>query len=69
MAAKRPDFVAYAVTEGVRGASRVREIGVAFWNAKGTALMLLVDAVPLSGRIMLSVRDKALPKSTGAGEA
>jgi hypothetical protein len=62
MAARRPDFVAYAVTE-TNGRTRWREVGVAFWNRNQDALTVLMDAVPLAGRLVLR------PARTDAGDA
>jgi hypothetical protein len=53
MAAKRPDFIAYSVA-GTSGQTRWREVGVAFWNRKQSALTVLLDAAPLSGRLVLA---------------
>lgn len=57
MAAKRPDFIAYSVA-GTSGQPRWREVGVAFWNRGESALTVLLDAVPLSGRVVLSAPRK-----------
>lgn len=65
MAAKRPDFIAYSVA-GTSGQTRWREVGVAFWNRKQSALTVLLDAVPLSGRLVLSPPRK---DAQAAGEA
>ena len=56
MAGRRPDFIAHAVVQaGTR--SRWREVGVAFWNARQDTLTVLLDAMPLSGRIVLGTRE------------
>lgn len=52
MAARTPHFIAYAVSEGTTRA-RWREVGVAFWNQNESALTVLFDAVPLTGRLVL----------------
>ena len=62
MAGRPPDFIAYAVTQ-TNGRSRWREVGVAFWNRKEDALTVLVDALPLSGRLVLAAR-----RAPGAAE-
>jgi hypothetical protein len=67
MAGRRPDFIAHAVTETKAG-SRWREVGVAFWTRKGDALTVLVDAVPLSGRLVLSARRTEAPREREVGE-
>ena len=54
MAARRPHFIAYSVAETNGRTSRWREVGVAFWNQRQSALTVLFDAVPLSGRLVLS---------------
>jgi hypothetical protein len=51
--ANTPAYIAYsAVPQGDSGKSRWREIGAAFTGQKGT-LTVLLDAVPLSGKIVL----------------
>lgn len=65
MAAKRPDFIAYSVA-GPSGQTRWREVGVAFWNRRQSALTVLLDAVPLSGRLVLSAPRR---ERQAAGEA
>ena len=51
--ANTPTFIAYsAVPQGDSGKSRWREIGAAFTGQKDTITVLL-DAVPLSGKIVL----------------
>jgi hypothetical protein len=67
MAGRRPDFIAYSVTQ-TSGRSRWREVGVAFWNRKEDALTVLVDALPLSGRLVLSVRRAGEPVGREVGE-
>jgi hypothetical protein len=68
MAARRPDFIAYSVTQ-VGARSRFREVGVAFWNQKRTALTVLLDAAPLSGRVVLSAprEERAAREPGGEG--
>jgi hypothetical protein len=56
----KPTYLAYsAVPQGDDGKSRWREIGAAFTGQKGT-LTVLLDAVPLSGKIVLLPPD--MPK-------
>lgn len=58
---KRPDFAAYVVRDrdGDKKANW-REIGVAFKHKDGKGLDLLLDAVPVSGRVVLrDIEDKA----------
>lgn len=65
MAARRPDFIAYAVTQaGPR--SRWREVGVAFWNPDRENLTVILDAAPLSGRLVLGRRPTQEPRDPGA---
>jgi hypothetical protein len=68
MAARRPDFVAYSVTQQTSGRSRWREVGVGFWNRKGDALTVLVDALPVSGRLVLSARRDEPATGEAGGE-
>jgi len=56
MAGKRPDYIAHSVVRG-SGFNRWREVGVAFWNERRDTLTVLLDAVPLSGRLVLSSRE------------
>lgn len=67
MAARRPDFIAYSVTQ-TNGRSHWREVGVAFWNRKEDALTVLVDALPVSGRLVLSARRAEEPAGRDVGE-
>ena len=55
MPGKRPDYIAHSVVQG-HGFNRWREVGVAFWNERRDTLTVLLDAVPLSGRVVLSTR-------------
>ena len=69
MASREPNFIAYAVSE-TTGRSRWREIGVAFWNRREDTLTVLFDALPLSGRLVLSARrSNREPLETGDASA
>ena len=60
---RKPTYLVYsAVPQGESGKSRWREIGAAFARPKG-ALTVLIDAVPLSGKIVL------LPPKDAEGES
>jgi hypothetical protein len=50
---KKPDFVAFNVRPRNDKKSRWTEIGVAFRHKDGNGLDILIDAVPLSGKIVL----------------
>lgn len=58
---KRPDFAAYVVRDGAADKkANWREIGVAFHHKDGKGLDLLLDALPVSGRVVLrAIEDKA----------
>ena len=57
---KRPDFAAYVVRDRDDKKSNWREIGVAFTHKDGKGFDLLLDAVPVSGRVVLrTIEDKA----------
>ena len=57
---KRPDFAAYVVRDREDKKSNWREIGVAFAHKDGKGMDLLLDAVPVSGRVVLrTIEDKA----------
>ena len=49
---KQPDYVAYSVVEG-NGQTRWRGVGVAFKGRDKDSLTVLLDAVPLSGKVVL----------------
>ncbi len=67
MAGRRPDFIAHAVVQaGTR--SRWREVGVAFWNERKDTLTVLLDAMPLSGRIVLGTREVREREAEGRPE-
>jgi hypothetical protein len=52
MKGKRPDFVVSTVTSTENG-DRWREIGVGFANEKGDTITVLLDALPVSGKLVL----------------
>lgn len=56
MAGGRPDYIAHSVVQA-HGFNRWRELGVAFWNERKDTLTVLLDAVPVSGRLVLSTRE------------
>jgi hypothetical protein len=57
---KRPDYAAYVVRDRDDKKSNWREIGVAFAHRDGKGIDLLLDAVPVSGRVVLrTIEDKA----------
>jgi hypothetical protein len=55
--AKKPDYVAYNVRPRGDQKSVWRECGVAFRHKDGQGLDILLDAVPLSGKVVLRVPD------------
>ena len=56
---KKPDFVAYVVRDRDDKKANWREIGVAFKHKDGKGFDLLLDAVPVSGRVVLrEIEDK-----------
>ena len=56
---KRPDLAAYVVRDREDKKSNWREIGVAFKHKDGKGLDLLLDAMPVSGRVVLrDIEDK-----------
>ena len=58
--AKRPDFAAYAVRDRDDKKANWREIGVAFRHKDGKGMDLLLDATPVSGRVVIrEIEDKA----------
>ncbi len=48
-----PDYVATTVIDLPSGQSRWREIGVAFANEPSGTITVLLDAVPVMGKIVL----------------
>jgi len=53
MKGRKPDFIVSSVVDVGDDKSRWREIGVAFWNEKHESMSVLLDAVPLSGKLVL----------------
>jgi hypothetical protein len=53
MKGRKPDFIVSSVVDVGDDKSRWREIGVAFWNEKHDSMSVLLDAVPLSGKLVL----------------
>jgi hypothetical protein len=55
-ASRKPSFVAYNVIDLGEGKdSKWREIGVGFAHKDGNGFDILIDSVPLSGKITLRV--------------
>ena len=54
MKGKRPDYVVNSVVEMSGGKSRWREVGVGFVNEKSDSITLQLDAVPLTGKLLLT---------------
>ena len=52
MKGKRPDYTVSTVV-GSDSADRWREIGVGFANEKGDTITVLLDALPLNGKLVL----------------
>jgi hypothetical protein len=52
MKGKRPDFTVSTVVNSDRG-DRWREIGVGFTSDKSGTIIVLLDALPLSGKLVL----------------
>ena len=57
---KRPDWIVNVVTDLEQGKSPWREVGVGFENDKHDSVTLLLDALPLSGKLVLT-RPKERP--------
>jgi hypothetical protein len=64
MKGRKPDFIVSSVVDVADDKSRWREIGVAFWNEKHDSMSVLLDAVPLSGKLVLMP-----PKQRSADQA
>ena len=64
MKGRKPDFIVCSVVDVADDKSRWREVGVAFWNEKRDSLSVLLDAVPLSGKLVLTI-----PKQRSAEQA
>ncbi len=62
MKGKRPDYIVNTVTELEGSPARWREIGVAFKNEEKDTLTILLDAVPLSGRLVLTRPKEKAPE-------
>ena len=53
MKGKRPDYTVSTVVQTDNG-DRWRDIGVAFASDKGGTITVLLDALPVSGKLVLS---------------
>ncbi len=53
MKGRKPDFIVSSVVDIADDKSRWREVGVAFWNENHETMSVLLDAVPLSGKLVL----------------
>jgi hypothetical protein len=58
MKGQRPDFIALSARELEGGQTRWKEVGVAFKNEKSGTISISLDAVPLSGRLVLKPADQ-----------
>jgi len=65
MKGRRPSYIANTVVNGDGKQARWREIGVAFESDKGDTITVLLDAFPVSGKLVLT-RPKAQPSRTAA---
>jgi hypothetical protein len=68
MAGRRPDFIVHSAV-GALGPRRRRELGVAFWNERKDGLIVLLDAVPMSGKLMLSKWEPSRTETGGHDDA
>ncbi len=50
---RKPDYVAATVIDLTGGQSRWREIGVGFVNEASDTITVLLDAVPVMGKLVL----------------
>lgn len=51
---RKPDYIATTVIDTASGESRWREIGVGFVNAQSETITVLLDAVPVTGKLVLT---------------
>ena len=67
---KKPSFIAYQVNEGQDGKSHFNRVGAAFEHGDGDGHNILLDAVPVNGRITLRTPQERLDemRSEGNGE-
>lgn len=64
---REPDFFVYT-TVGAPGPRRPREVGVAFWNQEQGRVVVCLDALPVSGRLILSARRQGIQRPREVGE-
>ena len=67
MKGKRPDFVVLVGTNRGRDRTHWREIGAAWWNASGESINVVLDAVPLSGKVLLAPPKERKPTEETEG--
>ncbi len=53
MKGQRPDFIAYMTVETGRDKTHWKEVGVAFWNRNQESMTVRLNALPLSGKVIL----------------
>jgi hypothetical protein len=58
MKGQPPDFIALSATDLEGGKTRWKEVGVAFKNGKTGTISISLDALPLSGRLVLKPADE-----------
>ena len=68
---KKPSFIAYQVNEGQDGKSHFNRVGAAFEHGDGAGHNILLDALPVNGRITLRTPQERLDdmRSEGNSEA
>lgn len=63
MIKKPPDWIVSSVVDLDEGKSRWREVGVGFWNEKTDTVTIKLDAVPLSGKLVMSKPKSRTPEA------
>lgn len=65
---KKPSFIAYQVNDGQDGKSHFNRVGAAFEHSDGEGHNILLDAVPVNGRITLRTAQERLDDMRAEGE-
>lgn len=65
---KRPSHVAYQVSEGQEGKSYFNKVGAAFAHKDGKGYNLILEAVPVDGRVTMRTPKDRVDEMRGKGD-
>lgn len=66
---KKPSFIAYQVNKGQDGKSHFNRVGAAFEHSDGDGHNILLDSIPVDGRVTLRTAQERLDDMRSEGES